>query len=29
MFEGSNFGNIIVKFTYLFDIIRTKNSNIK
>jgi hypothetical protein len=28
-FGSSNFGNIIVKFTYLFDIIRTKNSNIK
>jgi len=28
-FGTSNFGNIIVKFTYLFDIIRTKNSNIK
>lgn len=28
-FGSSNFGNIIVKFTYLFDIIKTKNSNIK
>lgn len=28
-FGRSNFGSIIVKFTYLFDIIRTKNSNIK
>ena len=28
-FGRSNFGNIVVKFTYLFDIIRTKNSNIK
>ena len=28
-FGSSNFGNIIVKFTYLFDIIRTKNSKIK
>ena len=28
-FGRSNFSNIVVKFTYLFDIIRTKNSNIK
>ena len=28
-FGRSNFGNIIVKLTYLFDIIRTKNSKIK
>ena len=28
-FARSNFGNIIVKFTYLFDIVRTKNSKIK
>ena len=28
-FGRSNFGNIVVKFTYLFDIIRTKNSKIK
>ena len=28
-FGRSNFGTIIVKFTYLFDIIRTKNSTIK
>ena len=28
-FGRSNFGTIIVKFTYLFDIIRTKNSIIK
>lgn len=28
-FGRSNFGNIVVKFTYLFDIVRTKNSNIK
>jgi len=28
-FSRSNFGNIVVKFTYLFDIIRTKNSKIK
>ncbi len=28
-FGISNFGNIVVKFTYLFDIIRTKNSKIK
>ena len=28
-FGRSNFGSIIVKFTYLFDIIRTKNSKIK
>lgn len=28
-FGRSNFGNIVVKFTYLFDIIKTKNSNIK
>lgn len=28
-FGRSNFGNIVIKFTYLFDIIRTKNSNIK
>ena len=28
-FGRSNFGNIVVKFTYLFDVIRTKNSNIK
>lgn len=28
-FARSNFGNIVVKFTYLFDIIRTKNSKIK
>ena len=28
-FGSSNFGNIVFKLTYLFDIIRTKNSNIK
>ena len=28
-FGRSNFGNIVVKFTYLFDILRTKNSKIK
>ena len=28
-FGRSNFGNIVVKFTYLFDIIRTKNSKNK
>ena len=28
-FGRSNFGTIMVKFTYLFDIIRTKNSKIK
>ncbi len=28
-FGRSNFGNIVVKVTYLFDIIRTKNSKIK
>lgn len=28
-FGRSNFGNIVIKCTYLFDIIRTKNSNIK
>lgn len=28
-FSKSNFGNIVVKISYLFDIIRTKNSNIK
>lgn len=28
-FGRSNFGNIVVKFSYLFDIIRTKNSKIK
>ena len=28
-FGRSNFGNIIIKFTYLFDIVRTKNSKIK
>ena len=28
-FASSNFGNIVVKLTYLFDIIRTKNSKIK
>lgn len=28
-FGRSNFGNIVVKFTYLFDVIRTKNSKIK
>ena len=28
-FGRSNFGNIVFKFTYLFDIIRTKNSKIK
>ena len=28
-FGRSNFSNIVFKFTYLFDIIRTKNSNIK
>ena len=28
-FGRSNFGTILVKFTYLFDIIRTKNSKIK
>ncbi len=28
-FSRSNFGNIVIKCTYLFDIIRTKNSKIK
>ena len=28
-FARSNFGNIVIKFTYLFDIIRTKNDKIK
>ena len=28
-FARSNFGNIIIKFTYLFDIVRTRNSKIK
>lgn len=28
-FARSNFGDIVIKFTYLFDIIRTKNSKIK
>ena len=28
-FARSNFGNVVIKFTYLFDIIRTKNSKIK
>ena len=28
-FARSNFGNILIKFTYLFDIIRTKDSKIK
>ena len=28
-FARSNFGDIIIKFTYLFDIVRTKNSKIK
>ena len=28
-FARSNFGNIIIKFTYLFDIVRTKDSKIK
>ena len=28
-FARSNFGNIVIKCTYLFDIIRTKNSKIK
>lgn len=28
-FGRSNLGNIVVKFTYLFDIVRTKNSKIK
>ncbi len=28
-FGRSNFGNIVIKMTYLFDIIRTKNSKIK
>jgi len=28
-FGRSNFGSIIIKFTYLFDIVRTKNSKIK
>lgn len=28
-FARSNFGNIVIKFTYLFDVIRTKNSKIK
>ena len=28
-FGRSNFGNILIKFTYLFDIIRTKDSKIK
>lgn len=28
-FGRSNFGNIVVKFTYLFDIVRTRNQKIK
>jgi len=28
-FARSNYGNIVIKFTYLFDIIRTKDSKIK
>lgn len=28
-FSRSNFGNIVIKCTYLFDVIRTKNSKIK
>ena len=28
-FARSNFGNIVIKFTYLFDVIRTRNSKIK
>ena len=28
-FARSNFNNIVIKFTYLFDIVRTKNSKIK
>jgi hypothetical protein len=28
-FARSNFGNIVIKFTYLFDLIRTKNDKIK
>jgi len=28
-FARSNFGNIVIKFTYLFDIVRTRNSKIK
>jgi hypothetical protein len=28
-FARSNFGNIVIKFTYLFDFIRTKNNKIK
>ena len=28
-FGRSNFNNVVVKFTYLFDVIRTKNSKIK
>lgn len=28
-FARSNFNNIVIKFTYLFDVIRTKNSKIK
>ena len=28
-FARSNMGNIVIKFTYLFDIVRTKNSKIK
>lgn len=28
-FARSNYGNIVIKFTYLFDIVRTKNSKIK
>lgn len=28
-FARSNYGNIVIKFTYLFDIIRTRNSKIK
>ena len=28
-FGRSNFSNIVVKFTYLFDIIRTKDTKIK
>ena len=28
-FARSNFNNVVIKFTYLFDVIRTKNSKIK
>ena len=28
-FARSNFGNIVIKFTYLFDIVRTRNTKIK